>query len=61
MTSRRYTRSATRDATKRYASDLNNGEFALIAPQTNRALSEPDDKRLESNLNLFLVPTKTPQ
>ena len=32
MTSRHYTGSATPDATKRYASDLNDGEFALIAP-----------------------------
>jgi putative transposase len=32
MTSRHYTESATPDATKRYASDLNDGEFALIAP-----------------------------
>jgi putative transposase len=32
MTSRHYTGSATPDATKRYASDLNDREFALIAP-----------------------------
>ena len=32
MTSRHYTESATPDATKRYARDLNDGEFALIAP-----------------------------
>ncbi len=31
MTSRHYTGSATPDATKRYASDLNDREFALIA------------------------------
>jgi putative transposase len=32
MTSRHYTESATPDATKRYASDLNDQEFELIAP-----------------------------
>jgi putative transposase len=32
MTSRHYTESATPDATKRYASNLNDREFALIAP-----------------------------
>jgi len=32
MTSRHYIGSATPDATKRYASDLNDREFALIAP-----------------------------
>jgi putative transposase len=32
MTSRHYTKSATPDSTKRYASDLNDQEFALIAP-----------------------------
>jgi putative transposase len=32
MTSRHYTGSTTPGATKRYASDLNDGEFALIAP-----------------------------
>ena len=32
MTSRHYTASATPDATKRYASDLNDQEFELVAP-----------------------------
>jgi putative transposase len=32
MTSHHYTETATPDATKRYASDLNDREFALIAP-----------------------------
>jgi putative transposase len=32
MTSRHYTESATPDSSKRYASDLNDQEFALIAP-----------------------------
>ena len=32
MAGRHYTKSATPDSTKRYASDLNDHEFALIAP-----------------------------
>ena len=32
MTNRHYTQSATPDASKRYASDLNDREFELIAP-----------------------------
>jgi hypothetical protein len=32
MATRHYTASATPDATKRYASDLDDQEFALIAP-----------------------------
>jgi len=32
MTSRHYAEAATPDATKRYGSDLNDQEFALLAP-----------------------------
>src|SRR5918911_2983933 len=61
MTSRHYTGSATPDATKRYASDLNDREFALIAPHVAQKSGSGKKRTIDIRevLNAIFYRTRT--
>ena len=61
MTSRHYIGSATPDATKRYASDLNDREFALIAPHDAQKDGSGKKRTVDSRevLNAIFYRTRT--
>ncbi len=48
MTSHDYTESATPGATKRYGSDLNDQEFALLAPTSRKRTGRARNERSTS-------------
>jgi len=61
MTSRQYTASATPDATKRYASDLNDQEFELVAPHVAQTAGSGKKRtvNIREILNAIFYRTRT--
>src|SRR6266567_8930803 len=61
MASRRYTASATPDATRRYASDLNDREFDLIAPHVAQKAGSGKKRTVDIRevLNAIFYRTRT--